>query len=452
MLHSLQVSHTCQRQIKKLINDQKTESMKNTMIFAFVVFLYGCDSEKNKAHTSPIDYDQYLNTQVSSSKDVVLSEISFWQSRFKNDSTKVVELGKLSGLHSALFSTTGDISELYKSEKLLKKAIQISARKKDSYMRALAHNYISQHRFKEAKILLDSAYVFSDNKRETEFMLFDVSMELGDYQTADVLLRKLKNNKDYNYLIRLSKWSDYKGNLDAAIRYMEQAKSIVESRGVADLKIWIYTNIADYYGHAGRIKDAYSYYLKALELQPDNAYAKKGIAWIAYASEGNTSEANRILDSVMMNHKAPGYYLLKAEMAEFNEDPSEAKKQQENFVNKVEYGSYGNIYNTYLIELYAETKPEKAMELAKTELENRATPETFQLLAYVHLKMGNSKEALRVIEDRVVGKTFEPMALYYSALIYKVNGLNSKVAELKKKLKTASFELGPVMMRQVDRL
>ena len=422
------------------------------MILAFVVFLCGCNSEKNKTITSPLDYDQYLKTDNSLSKEVVQSEISFWQSRFENDSTKIVELSKLSGLHEALFSITGEVAELYQSEKFLKKAIQVSARDKDAYLRSLAHNYISQHRFKEAKVLLDSAYAFPDNKRETELMLFDVSMELGNYKAADSLLAKVKNNSDYNYLIRLSKWSDYRGNLDAAIRYLEKAKSIAESRGAEALMIWTYTNIADYYGHAGRVKEAYDYYLKALALQPDNAYAKKGIAWIIYALEENTSEANRVLNSIMEYHKVPDYYLLQAEMAELDEDPSEAKKLREKFVNTVEMGNYGKMYTTYLIELYAENDPKKALELSTIEVANRATPETYQLLAYAQLKSGNKEEALRIIEENVMGKTFEPMAHYYCALVYKVNDMHAQVANLKKELKTASFELGPVMMQKIDML
>lgn len=247
-------------------------------------------------------------------------------------------------------------------------------------------------------------------------------------------------------------WSDYKGNLDATIRYMEQAIAIVESRGVQNLKIWTYTNIADYYGHSGRIAEAYNYYLKTLEMQPDNAYAKKGIAWIAYSAEGDASEANRVLDSIMKNHKAPDYYLMKAELAEFDEDLSEVKKQKNNFIKAVTYGNYGNMYNSYLIELYAETNPQKALQLAIIEVANRATPESYQLLAYAQLKFGKNKEALRTINRYVLNKTFEPMALYYSALVYKANDMNTEVAELKTELETAAFELGPVMMQNIDSL
>lgn len=426
--------------------------MKNIVFIIVALLLFGCNSEESNQITTTEDYDKYLNTQVSKSEKAALDELSFWQGRFKNDSTKIIELGKLAGVNSSIFNATGDVTRLYKAEKLLKKAIEVSAEEKDSYMRALAHNYISQHRFKEAKILLDSAYAFPDNKRETELMLFDVAMELGNYKTADTLLGKVKNNSDYNYLIRLSKWSDYKGDLDAAIRYMEQAKAVSESRGIPSLKVWTYSNIADYYGHAGRISDSYQHYLKTLELDNDNAYAKKGIAWIAYSLERNTSEANRILDSIMVHHKSPDHYLLKSEMAEFDSNSSEAKRQKDNFINAVESGDYGNMYNTYLIELYADSNPKKALELAKKEVENRATPETYQLLAYAQLKMGNREKALYIIENFVEGKTFEPMAQYYSALVYKANYLDEKVVPLKKELLDAAYELGPVMFNEIEKL
>jgi tetratricopeptide (TPR) repeat protein len=334
---------------------------------------------------------------------------------------------------------------------LIKKAFQVSARDKDTYLRSLAHIYITQHRFKEAKVLLDSAFTFPDNKRATELMLFDVSMELGDYTKADKLLGKIKNNSDYNYLIRLSKWSDYRGNLDAAIRYMEQAKTIAEAGGVVSLKVWTYSNIADYYGHAGKLKEAYEHYLMTLELQPDNAYAKKGIAWIVFASEKNSAEATRILDAISGNHLIPDYLLLRAEIAEFDKNLSEAKELEKMFLIAVENQDYGDMYNTYLIDIYSKINPKKALSLAEKEIANRATPETYQLLAYAQLMAGMKTEALNTIENFVNDKTFEPKAAYTKAKVYEANGIMDKIPELKAELKEAAFELGPVIMREVEK-
>ena len=189
-----------------------------------------------------------------------------------------------------------------------------------------------------------------------------------------------------------------------------------------------------------------------LKLQPDNAYAKIGIAWIVYASEKNTSEATRILDAISEYHKVPDYYLLKAEIAEFNENPSEAKELEKMFVTAVDNKDYRGMYNTYLIELFAKTNPDKALSLAEEEVTNRATPETYQLLAYAQLKAGKKSEALNTIEKYVNGKTFEPKATYTKALVYKANGKMEKISELKAELKEAAFELGPVLMREVEKL
>ena len=425
--------------------------MKRIITILVVAVFFGCQ-EKAEKITDSNDYDKYLSTHHTPSKDAVEKELQFWQTRFNNDSTHLMEMGRLSGIHASLFGNTGDISELKTSEKLIKKSIDVAARNKDSYLRSLAHNYISQHRFKEAQVLLDSAYLYPDNRKETEMMLFDVAMELGEYDRADTLLGKIKDTQDFNYLIRLAKWSDHNGNLDAAIKYLEQAKQIAETRDNRGFKLWIYSNIGDFYGHAGRLEDAYNSYLKTLELEPDNHYAKKQLAWMVYAAEKNTKEANRILDSLMVNHKAPDYYLLKAEIAEYEGNSSEVKKQNAMFLKAAQDSNYGAMYNTYLINLYAETEPEQALKLAAMEINNRATPETYQLLGYAQLKAGHKEAALKTIEEYVIGKTEEPKALFHAALIYKANGMDDKVAALKEELMGASYELAPVTAKEIDKL
>ncbi len=424
--------------------------MKKLFTLLAILSLFGCEKKAEKV-THREDYDQYLSSSNNASTEQNLEQLQFWQARFKNDSTNLLEMAKLAGIHGALFGTTGDIMELKTQEILLKKAHDVSARNKDSYLRSIAHNYISQHRFKEAQVLLDSAYTFPDDKRLNEYMLFDVAMELGEYERADTLLGKIKDPKDFNYLIRLAKWSDHQGNLDAAIKYMEQAKQIAEERDNRGLKLWVYSNIGDFYGHAGRINDSYNSYMKTLQLEPDNHYVKKQLAWMVYSYEKDTKEANRILDSIMVNHKAPDYYLLKADMAEYEGNEAEAIKQRDKFIKAVDRPEYGGMYNTYLIELYSETNPQKALTLAQKEITNRATPETYQLLAYSQLMNGDKEAALKTIREHVEGKTDEPKALFHAALIFKANGMDEKVSEIKSELQSAYYELGPLKAKRIEK-
>ena len=424
-----------------------------SVVFLLCVMCFSCDSieEKHKTILNSDDYNAYLD----SSKDSYLSaqkDNTFWLKRLAPDSSGVGDLGPLASTYGALFTISGEVSNLKNAEALYKKAYTISATNKDGYARSLAQNYISQHRFKEAQQLLEDTYAGPTNKRDTELQLFDAYMETGMYEKAFENLEKVKNTSDYHYLIRLAKWSDYRGDLDAAIKYLEKALVIAESGGLKSLKIWTYTNLGDFYGHAGRIKDAYSMYLKTLTLQPDNAYAKKGIAWIAYAYEQNTEEANRILDKIMETHKAPDYYLLKAEIAELDGNEVEMKKNLLLFESSAMNPDYGVMYNAYFIEYYAEANPKKALTIARQEVLNRATPETYHLLALAQLKNGQKQEALKTINTFVAGKTEEPMALLHSAYVFKANGLEDKVKRIKEELEGAFFEIGPVLAQKVQAL
>lgn len=426
--------------------------MKKLLILLIGIGIWGCQAEKEKQITNPEDYNVFLNDTLRQSFKDAVSKKEFWNKRLMPDTSGIGDIAPLAAAYVNLFETTGEVDNLKKAEALYRKAISISANNKDGYTRSLAHNLISQHRFKEAKDLLEESYADPSHKHETELMLFDVYMELGEYENANQALENVKSNTDYNYLIRLSKWNDHKGNLDEAIKYMVHAIRIAESRDSKPLKIWTYSNLGDYYGHAGRIEDSYQHYLKTLQLQPDNAYAKKGIAWIIYSYEGNTQEANRILDAVMEDHAVPDYYLLKAEMAYYEGDLEKASANEERFIRAVEASEYGAMYNAYLVEFYADKDPEQALEIAQKEVDNRATPETYHLLALAQLKNGYKEQALEIIENYVEGKTFEPMAQYHSALVYKANGLEKKVKPLKSELLEASFELGPVLTKKIKML
>lgn len=428
--------------------------MKHILLALIAITTIACsESNKKKQVLVKADYDKYLSTSNTPGYNDAVNSVQFWSERLKPDSNGVGDLGPLAGAYSSLFSATGNIEYLKEAEKIIKKAIPLrDSANNGGSVRALARNYISQHRFKEAKAIMEKSYAGPVNKTESELLLFDIYMELGEYNKAKKMLIKFENDRAYAYLIRVAKWYDYKGDLDAAITNLEKAKTLAEQAGNVGLKIWTYTNLGDFYGHAGRIDDAYNHYLKSLELQADNAYAKKGLAWIAYAHEGDAAEANRILDSIMVNHKVADYYLLKAEMAENDGDMDAAKKYTNLFMQSVDKPEYGGMYNTYKIEVLANSNPQAALALAQKEVNNRATPETYDLLAYAQLKNGMAEEALKTNQTYVAGKTYEPVAALHSAMIYKATGLNDKIPSIKKELMQAEFEMGPLVMKEIQDL
>lgn len=112
------------------------------------------------------------------------------------------------------------------------------------------------------------------------------------------------------------------------------------------------------------------------------------------------------------------------------------------------------MYGAYLVELYA-SQPEtadKAIALAKREVSNRPTPMSYDLLAHAHYGKGDYAQALIIAEEHVIGKTYEPVAQFHTAQIYKALGMQKDLTPLKKELLETSYELGPVTYSQIKNL
>ncbi|MCM4171431.1 tetratricopeptide repeat protein [Arenibacter sp. TNZ] len=425
--------------------------MKYSLLMIALLVVVSCTQVSPENITDAEDYNVFLGS-VESKKTSKYFEL--WNSKIQTDSMQLMSFGIVAGEYSRYFQETGDIKQLKMAEKALDKAVEIAAIGKSGYYRALARNYISQHRFKEALELANSSRAMGSGVEESRKLLFDVHMELGNYDKAQHYLDSIKNMSDFDYLIRLAKWSDHKGDLDTAIRFMEKATAKAESSKNSALMLWSYTNLADYYGHAGRIQESYEHFLKSLRLDPQNAFAKKGIAWIVFSFEKKPNEALRILDSVTKNFLSPDYYLLKAEIAEYMGKRTEMANNLDSYAIAVENPDYGAMYNVYNVGMYLEQTEQynRALKIAKMEVNNRPTPGSYDLLAYSYYKLGEKDKALEIVKQHIEGKTFEPGILYRTAEIYKASGEYLKVKELKNELMGAIYELGPAMESKIINL
>ena len=423
------------------------------MILSFVLCLASCQKQPEQI-TNKADYNAFLKLP----KDEVLQQTkenyAFWEKKLEKEPSQFPYLMKVAASQSKLFGKTGNIDYLIQARDNYKKVNEITGYKNSGYLKSLAHNYISQHRFKDALALLKKAELRGDHLESTQKMLFDVYMELGNYDEAKSYLDKFTNPRDFDYLIRLAKWNDHRGDLDSAIKYMEQAQDIAEASNIPSTKKWIYTNLADFYGHNGQVKKSYNHYLKALKIDPNDAYSKKGIAWIVYSYEKNPDEALRILNSVTELNKTPSYYLIKSEIAEYKGDSDLQKQFISKYEEAVKNKSYGDMYNKYNVLLYAEEKAKtaQALRIAQIEINNRPTPMSYDLLAWTQYNHGDILEALNTMEKHVVGKTFEPHVLFHLAEIYKANGKYDKAKALKDELEKSTFELGPLVAQKIQRI
>lgn len=415
--------------------------------------ILSCDHKSVKI-ISANDYENYLSGSENKSLLFTKAEIEYWQKKYDSAPNQTLYLSILASNYSKLFEITANINDLLKAEALLVQANETYKYSNVGTIRSLARNYISQHRFKEALILAKKAEAIGEGMKETQKLFFDVQMELGNYADAKKNLDLLQDQQDFDYLIRAAKWNDHLGDLKTTISLMEKAKMIAESFNNSYLKVWCYSNLGDYYGHYGNINKSYEYYLKTLAADPNNCYALKGIAWIAFSHDKNTKEAIRIVNAVSRRHNSPDFYLLKSQIAEYDNKIKMKKDNLDIYFAMLRNHKYGAMYNRYNALIYSEDKNKvsEALEIAKVEINHRPTPESYDLLAWSYFKMGDEKKALAIEQKYIIGKTSEPKINFHLAMIYKANNMTQKVSLLKEELLKSSFELGPNSERILNTL
>lgn len=414
------------------------------ILLTFNFLLFNCSSHQHKKIINPSDYESYL---ISKNDDKSLENINkdliFWQNKIKQDSNAIF-LAKKANLLAKRFKVSGNINDLLESDRLLEAASLMVKESEVGHLFSLCMNSITQHQFRRALEYTRKTEKIGENKYVTALLASDVQLELGNLKTAKALLSEFDKQNDFNVLLRKAKLTDQEGDLEGAIKLMEQAFENVKANPKNPNYTWALSNLGDMYGHAGRIEDSYKAYLQVLKADKDYLYALKGIAWIAFSNDGNTKEAKRILQYIQSRSFAPDLDLTLAEIAEYEENENEKQRLLLQFKKNVEKPEYGDMYAKYLILLEAEEYKnyQKAIKLAENEVKNRPTVQSYDLLAWSLFLKGEKAKAEKIAREFVENQSSEPEIIYHLGVI-----LNNK-ALLKEALE-AHYELGPIAEKNI---
>ena len=430
--------------------------MRNTffILVSFTVAFSAC-----KESAAPIvnasDYDQYMHIASAGAMPSIRrisTDMDFWGKRLMHDPEDAVSKISLAGLYSARFRTAGAIDDIHTSDSLYSAANSLFKTATSSIYRALATNCITQHKFRQARLYLDTAATMGDDKYLTYLMQCDVFMELGYPDLASQSLGHISDRNGFDYLIRNAKLLDHSGNPDAAIKEMEKARQKAIRSKKDALILWATSNLGDMYGHANRFKDSYQCYLDVLAMKPDYLYALKGIAWLAFSHDKNISEAKRILNYLSKLHPVPDYDLMLAKIAAYEKDNTIKQALQNKFITEVSDPRYGAMYNKYIFNLMVDGNGDsaKAFQIAETEVSNRPTSQSYDLLAWAYYTLGKKDEALQVAKAHVENRNFEPDALYHLGMIYAATGNTKKAKLFLRKANDSAFELGPDLAARIE--
>ena len=356
------------------------------------------------------------------------ADMQFWKNRISATTPDYSNTLKYAGTLMRRFHLTGDIRDVILADSLLlKSAADYNGREAGPYFSLVSH-YILQHRFKDADSIFQKAAALGIKQYETAAVMFDIDFELGRIQLAKQYLKQIEIENDYGYQFRKSKMMHYNGQLDSSIAAMQKA---VENAGRDEpLRLAALSNVGDLYIHAAKPDKAYDCFVECVKANAADMHSIMGIGWVVLVKDKNDSLAEKIFQFAAGKTRSPDPLFKLVAVAEQRNDSALQLKYAAQFEAKATNTLNGNMYNKYLVQLYTGilNNPAKAEAIAKKELDNRATPQTYAWYVWSLLCNNKADEAYKVYEKNVSGKPLEGLELYWMGkLMQHLNkGYNAK--------------------------
>ena len=379
------------------------------------------------------------------------TDLQFWKNRVNPKNPGLVNELKYASTLVQRFHLSGDINDVITADSILYIADKAFAHKEPAPDMALVRNGILQHRFTEADSLLDEAKKNEVKRYESIATSFDVDFELGRYQLAEAELKKITDYKDYGFNFRLARLAHYKGEVDSAIAAMHRAAEIAD-KNIA-LKQAALSNEADLNLHSGNLQRANDLYMESIHLSVADLHSIMGLGWIALVHDKNDSLAEKIFCFVHSKTKAPDVLFKLAQVADARGNSAMQKIYASEFATTVTAPVYGNMYNKYVIELYTGilNDPAKAETIAKRDLLNRATPQTYAWYVWTLFMNNKTAEADKIYQQYVSGKPLEGLELYWMGKFMQAQKKGYNAQQFFKAANKNRYDLSPAMVSDLEK-
>ncbi len=377
-------------------------------------------------------------------------EIRFWKNRIDTANPGQINEARYAGALITRFRETGVITDVLTAEEVYTAIDSVYRHRLSGPLLMKASAIMLRHRFSDADSLLEQAKRLGIEKYTADNISFDVLFELGRWQEAAFHLRELQHYQDYNYYFRKAKYQHLLGNTDSALVAIHRAVELINQPGPKALAL---SNEGDLLLHAGRFADAAGVLEKALKLNPTDLHTLLGIGWIALIHDRDSSLATRIFRFASSRNDLPDPFFKLYQTGQWRRDTTQELYFGREFAARASRPEYGGMYNKYLVELYSGIlqSPEKAERIARDELKNRATPQTFAWYAYALLCNHKEEEAYRVFEKNVSGKPLEAVELYYSGTVLKAAGKTYDANTYFQAALANQADLSPAMITAIQR-
>jgi tetratricopeptide (TPR) repeat protein len=327
---------------------------------------------------------------------------------------------------------SGDNSYLDLAEQALKKSLSLNPQQ-SGVRRHLAHVLASRHDFEGAATEAQKAIALDPTDMDAHGVLGDAYLETGKPEQAEQAYMTMMTLKEsLSSYSRRSGMKSLKGDASGAIADLKTAIELGKQEKQPKESIaWAQWQLGAEYYAIGKLAEAESAYLQALETYPKYYRSLAGLAQVRAAQE-QYPEAMELYREAINTVPMPEYVAALGDVHAKSGNQSEARKQYE-LVEYIGQLSALNkaLYNRELAYFYADhdIKLEQGLELAQRELNYRRDIYAYDVLAWNLYKNGKFEEAQKAVSQALKLGTQDAKLHYHAGMIYQRVGEKEKARE-----------------------
>ncbi len=335
---------------------------------------------------------------------VTAASIRFFEQRLLDRPGSFTTANALAARHLRRFGETGRYADVRQAEHITRGGLHVL--ETVSGRAQLAATLLLQHRFVEAAEDARVALRLDSAKAAANAAAFDTFMERGAYADAQAALDRL-DPRGFAFLVRQARVKAMRGDFAASGRDLAYACRGIEADGVdAQALAWCHTNQAVMAAALGRQKQAAAYLRKALDASPEYASALKEMAWLAYRN-GQLDDADVFYGRLLDLEREDEYdvHLALAQVARAAGDTLRGREHEAAFEQLARKPGMERLYGHHL-SIYLAAKPGReaeALQLARADLAQRPTAESYEALSWTLFHLDRLDEALDAAERMIQG-------------------------------------------------
>ena len=366
---------------------------------------------------------------ASSASDRAIVQSQFKIRRNPNNPVAYYQLGDAYVQKSR---ESGDNSYLELAEQALRKSLSLNPQQ-SGVRRHLAHVLASRHDFEAAAAEAREAIALDPTDMDARGVLGDAYLETGKYEQAEETYKRMMTLKEsLSSYSRLSGMKSLKGDAPGAIADLKTAIELgKQEEQPRESVAWAQWQLGAEHYAIGKLAEAESEYLQALETYPKYYRSLAGLAQVRAAQE-RYPEAIELYREAINTVPMPEYIAALGDAYAKIGNSNEARKQYD-LVEYIGQLSALNkaLYNRELAYFYADhdIKLQQGLELAQRELDYRRDIYAYDVLAWNLFKNGKFEEAREAVSQALKLGTQDAKLHYHAGMIYQRVGEKEKARE-----------------------